>query len=109
VLVGWVFFRAETLPAALTILRAMAGLAHPGAAVPGVRMFVDNEVVVAAALGIVGSAPWLPALGRRLSARRDDGAPGIELLRLVGLAAVFVGAVTLMAAGSYSPFIYFRF
>jgi alginate O-acetyltransferase complex protein AlgI len=109
VLVGWVFFRAETLPAALTMLRAMAGLAHPATAVPGVRMFVDNEVVLAAALGIVGSAPWLPALGRRLAPRRDAGAPGLELVRLVGLAAVFVGAVTLMAAGSYSPFIYFRF
>jgi hypothetical protein len=30
-------------------------------------------------------------------------------MRLAGLAAVLVGAVTLMAAGSYSPFIYFRF
>jgi alginate O-acetyltransferase complex protein AlgI len=109
VLVGWVFFRAETLPAALAMLRAMAGLAHPAAAVPGVGMFVDSEVVLAAALGLVGSAPWLPALGRRLRGRRDAGAPGLELVRLVGLAAVFVGAVTLMAAGSYSPFIYFRF
>src|SRR5262249_34700939 len=104
VLVGWVFFRAETLPGALAVLRAMAGLAHPTTAVPGVGMFVDSEVVVAAALGIVGSAPWLPALGRRLAPRRDAGAPGLELARLVGLCAVFVGALALMAAGSYSPF-----
>ena len=37
VMVGWVFFRAETLPAALAFLKAMAGAAAGGAdAVHGV-------------------------------------------------------------------------
>jgi alginate O-acetyltransferase complex protein AlgI len=109
VLVGWVFFRAETLSGALAVLRAMIGLARPSSAVPGVAMFVDTQVVIAAALGIIGSAPWLPALAKRLDDSRFAGTVPLELGRLLGLAGIFAGAVMLMAAGSYSPFIYFRF
>ena len=108
VLVSWVFFRADSLGGALTFLRAMAGGAHPTQAVPGVRMFVDAEVILAAALGIVGSTPILPALRRRFEARG-----GLETARaaagFVGLMGVFAYSVMMMAAGSYSPFIYFRF
>jgi alginate O-acetyltransferase complex protein AlgI len=99
VLVSWVFFRAATLPAALSFLRALTGSASPTQTVPGVRMF---------ALGIVGSTPIFPALRRRW----DDwgGASTFrEAASLVGLMGVFAYSVMLMAAGSYSPFIYFRF
>jgi alginate O-acetyltransferase complex protein AlgI len=108
VLLSWVFFRAATLPAALSFLRALAGSASPTQTVPGVRMFVDTEVILAAALGIVGSTPIFPALRRRW----DDwggAATFREAAGLVGLMGVFAYSVMLMAAGSYSPFIYFRF
>ncbi|MEA2696308.1 MAG: alginate O-acetyltransferase complex protein AlgI [Myxococcales bacterium] len=107
VLVSWVFFRADTLTSAMSFLRAMADVAHPTQAAPGIRLFVDNEVILAALVGIVGSAPILPALRRRLEAasvpRSWDAA------RMIGLMSIFIYSVMLMAAGSYSPFIYFRF
>ena len=75
-------------------------------------MFVDAEVVGAALLGAVGSAPVFPALRRWFERVSDGGsrvAGPLEAARLAGLLGVFVYAVSLMAAGSYSPFIYFRF
>jgi alginate O-acetyltransferase complex protein AlgI len=108
VLVSWVFFRADSLAGAITFLRAMAGGAHPTQTVPGVRMFVDAEVLLAAALGIIGSTPILPALRRRLEARAGLQTAG-QAAGFVGLMSVFAYAVMMMAAGSYSPFIYFRF
>jgi alginate O-acetyltransferase complex protein AlgI len=112
VLVSWVFFRADTLTAAIGFLGALFGLARPTEVVPGARMFVDAQVVVAAALGVVGSAPVFPALRRwfeRVEVARSSVATPLEAVRLAGLLGVFVYAVSLMAAGSYSPFIYFRF
>jgi alginate O-acetyltransferase complex protein AlgI len=112
VLVSWVFFRVETLTSALVFLRALAGGAHPTQAVPGLPMFVDNEVLLSAALGLVGSVPVFPALARRLEtllAVRAGRETSFQALRLVGLMSVFAYSVMLMAAGSYSPFIYFRF
>jgi alginate O-acetyltransferase complex protein AlgI len=108
VLVSWVFFRADSLTSAFGFLRAMAGAAHPAGAVPGVRMFVDAEVGLAFVLGFVGSTPVLASLVNRLRAGPAWGAP-LQAARLVGLMGVFAYAVMLMAAGSYSPFIYFRF
>jgi len=112
VLVSWVFFRADDLSTALGFLRALAGGAHPTQVVPGVRMFVDAQVVGAALLGAVGSAPVFPALRRWFERVSDGGsraAGPLEAARLAGVLGVFIYAVSLMAAGSYSPFIYFRF
>ena len=114
VLVSWVFFRADTLTSALATLRAMAGSAHPVQSVPGIRMFVDAEVILAGVLGLVGSTPVMAAVMRWAQSRsRAGGAPhlgpSVEAARLLGLMGVFVYSVMLMAAGSYSPFIYFRF
>ena len=57
VLVSWVFFRADTLSASVAFLRAMAGAAHPTQTVPGVAMFVDNEVVAGGVAGDRGRDP----------------------------------------------------
>jgi alginate O-acetyltransferase complex protein AlgI len=108
VLVSWVFFRADTLTSALSFLRALAGAAHPTQVVPGVRAFVDGEVVVSAILGIVGSAPVLPAVTRAWEARGTH-VEARATVRLIGLLSIFAYSVMLMAAGSYSPFIYYRF
>jgi len=63
--------------------------------------------------------PWLPAFSRwreRLVARRlarGQGAGlfdlGLELSSIAGLVAVFVASAMMLSAGTYNPFIYFRF
>jgi alginate O-acetyltransferase complex protein AlgI len=110
VLVSWVFFRADSLSTSVAFLRAMAGAARPIQAAPGVAMFVDTEVLLAGMLGIVGSTPIVRALQRWSTARADTQLDWrLQATRFVCLMAIFSYSVMLVAAGSYSPFIYFRF
>jgi alginate O-acetyltransferase complex protein AlgI len=116
VLIGWVFFRAESLSAALTYLQTMAGLASSGPARTAypISYFLNVETLVSLALGIVLSTPVYPAFQRwwqRNQARLTFPATdylfnAVYALALFGL---FTMAVMYLAADTYNPFIYFRF
>ena len=114
---GWVFFRADTLAAALVYLRALAGgsPAMPTAYSP--VFFLTNDVVLAVAAGLAGALPLAPVLGR---CRERWAAPAPGVARIAGdwaaalvssaaQAALLVASCLQIAAGTYSPFIYFRF
>jgi alginate O-acetyltransferase complex protein AlgI len=112
VAVGWVFFRAETLTAAFGFLAAMAGFGS-GAA-QQVRFFLDPVALGAILIGVVGSAPivpWLQTKSQRWKEFRGASlVQGVfELGSLAGLLVVLFVSITLSAAGTYNPFIYFRF
>jgi len=113
VMIGWVFFRAETLPGAVGVLTAMSGLAHPQPTIYDVRWYLTPEVLAAMVAGAVAATPIGPALARAWSADREP-----EHVRLawlpsaavtVGLFVLLAASVMLSAARTYNPFIYFRF
>jgi alginate O-acetyltransferase complex protein AlgI len=110
VMIGWVFFRAETLPAAVVFLKSMAG---QGQALPTpltVWFYLTPELWVALAAGVIGSTPWVPALAAR--AARPPGpwrAEGIELAGTLALVALLGACILQISARTYNPFIYFRF
>ncbi|HEY4908542.1 MAG TPA: MBOAT family O-acyltransferase, partial [Methylomirabilota bacterium] len=110
VMVGWVFFRAESLHQAGGYLAAMAGFATGSGLEQHVGLQLNAIVALALAAGVLGSAPLLPRLARW---RRDIATMEVRVLveagRLAGLAVLFVASAMLMAAGTYNPFIYFRF
>jgi len=110
VMVGWVFFRAENLPAALAYLQAMFGLGH--GEMPALRLswFLTPEVRLALLAGIIGSMPIVPFLREwteRAAASWQRWTT--EFAGALALVAVFVAAMLQVAARSYNPFIYFRF
>ncbi len=114
VMVGWVFFRADSLEAAFGMLGAMAG---GGAGLPttfGASWYLTPEVWLALGAGVLGAGPLAPAL----VARHLRPATGVEVPRFGPLASagavavlllLFSASLLLSAAGTYSPFIYFRF
>jgi alginate O-acetyltransferase complex protein AlgI len=110
VLIGWVFFRADTLAGAVGFLKALAGLS-PAAPTPfTVGFYLTSELWLVLAAGIIGSMPWVPALAARLApppgaARRY----GLELLGTAALVALLGASIINVAARTYNPFIYFRF
>jgi alginate O-acetyltransferase complex protein AlgI len=112
VMVGWVFFRADSLASAGGLLQAMAGFSPARPTPYGVAWYLTPEVAVALAAGVVGSTPLWPALAARLARAASDGGRLGALpsaLACAALAAIFAGCVMLIAAHTYNPFIYFRF
>ncbi|MCW5893554.1 MAG: MBOAT family protein [bacterium] len=112
VLVGWVFFRADSWPQAAAMLRAMVGLGAAESVQFHVALYADHLVLLAMAAGIVAATPLAPA-ARASLARLKERAPQHALVgEFVGFAAVaglFLLAAARLAAGTYNPFIYFRF
>jgi alginate O-acetyltransferase complex protein AlgI len=112
VMVGWVFFRAPTLPVAIGYLGALAGARAmtPGAYTLG--WYLTPDLVIALIAGALGSTPIVPAL----AAWRDRAAEGGRRLALAlvpaytaALALLLVASIMQIAARTYNPFIYFRF
>jgi alginate O-acetyltransferase complex protein AlgI len=109
VLFTWLLFRADSFTYALAYLHA---LVRQGPA-PRLGFWgaVDHEMLLAFAIGCVLATPLL---ARRVEAALRDaswaprtafGAAAVP----VALALIFIASASKLAAGTYNPFIYFRF
>lgn len=104
VIIGWVFFRSETLGDAIVYLGALAGLQgwenprHP------IQLYITSEALLAGGAAIFLSMP----LYARLRGLLEDGVGGFAL-RLPLLAVLLYGSLMKISSGTYNPFIYFRF
>jgi len=110
-MIGWVFFRADTLPGAIAFLKAMAGATTAAPTAYTVWWYLTPELWLALAAGAIGSTPWVPALAGWLAGRRPEGGPGwgVALVGSATLAALLLASIMNVAARTYNPFIYFRF
>lgn len=118
VMVGWVFFRADTLPHALDYLRVMA---DPFAAPPlpvATLVRLDPQTLAAIGLGVIFAVPTLPWLLDRLRTPRLDPArnleprldtQGVHVLATPVLIAGLLLSVAVLAGTTLNPFLYFRF
>ncbi len=115
VLIGWVFFRAESLDFALAYLRALAGSAPASGTLVLTSAVVNPLFWTCLVAGIIGSAPVVPWLLARIErARAATAAPALfEFWHGVAssllLIALFVLCAGALSAGTHNPFIYFRF
>jgi alginate O-acetyltransferase complex protein AlgI len=117
VAIAWVFFRAETIPQALSFLACLFGLGGAESDLYRAADFIDIETRLVAIAGVLGATPFLPWLAERLRSFADNLADEsgrsfriiLQTANFSGLCILFLGAITLVAADSYNPFIYFRF
>jgi alginate O-acetyltransferase complex protein AlgI len=110
VMIGWVFFRADTLAYAIDFLGAMAGLgsARPTAFPPA--FYLTPELWLALIAGAIGSMPWVKALSTRIERDPDPSRrTPMQALGAAALVALLVASILQVAARTYNPFIYFRF
>jgi alginate O-acetyltransferase complex protein AlgI len=117
VLIGWVFFRANTFTAAGEFLQRMTFLGGNESAFFTLTQCVDRTLVIALAVGLLGSMPlasWMgTAIDRAGATARGGRVWLVDLAAGVGefaaMVAIFLASTALSAAGTYNPFIYFRF
>ena len=109
---GWVLFRCETLAQAGHFYAALAGFGPGDPGRTPVAEFLDPFVAFMLVVGIVFATP----LARRVGRWRDEASAIAGLQGKVALAldmgwigVVFFLSTAFLAAGTYNPFIYFRF
>jgi D-alanyl-lipoteichoic acid acyltransferase DltB (MBOAT superfamily) len=125
VVIGWVFFRSDDLPAAFSMLRAMTGIAHTGsltalAAEPSAGVDLRLAfMLIGALLALVWLAPntqeltayvpfqteHLRAYPRRVPQTRLRWRPSPRWAAFAGCAA----AASLLSLSKVSEFLYFQF
>jgi alginate O-acetyltransferase complex protein AlgI len=105
VVVGWVLFRSDSLGQAGRFLSAMAS-PHPGSVSAAVDAALTSKTELALAIGLASFLlPRELVMGKVLQGRWT-GAPLVA--RMAVIAVLPLAAIT-VAAGSFSPFLYFRF
>ena len=121
VVVGWTFFRIEHLPDALNYLKSMFGAG--AATVPSSKwlFYFSFEQQLTLVIGIIGAMPvyqLFPLLGEKLdrfpwwgglTKHQEWMQKGGETVKVALLAGIFALSILYIAAGTYNPFIYFRF
>ncbi len=114
---GYVMFRAETVGYAFPYLGAMYGFAQGTGAGHSINFYVQLDTILAMAFGFIGGAPILPYIDRKIRGAfekyRGRGVlimermyPAVQILLLVVILGL---SILKLSAGSYNPFIYFRF
>lgn len=107
VMLGWVLFRADSVPHALAYWRAMFGLQplDAGAVVPW-QMYFGASAGTALVVGVVLAVWRLRQPWRRPAGVLGGAVLGVQSL-VLGLA--FLLCIASLASNTYNPFIYFRF
>ena len=113
VLLGWVLFRAESLPLVVSYLSAMSGIGVPAGEDTTALLFLGQKAVFYAA-AILFSAPVVPQLKKALDGmRRKNGTAVIPILcdavYPVLMLAMFLVCSAYLLKSHYNPFIYFNF
>jgi alginate O-acetyltransferase complex protein AlgI len=109
VLFGWVWFRANDFPEAITIFRSLLGLNGFEAMSPQMMIALNPFAVTALVTGaLLGLWKWrLPRL--REAARRLGGNVGLALVDNAWVLALLILCLFEVGADAYSPFLYYRF
>ena len=116
VVIGWVFFRAESLTQATSIIKKMFIPSGNKEVLLHTQNFINNEVTIVFLLGCFLSTPLINYIffgkGRKWSTLMDlEKMPKtkFDIFWKIFLLIVFIIALSKLVNESYNPFIYFRF
>ncbi len=106
VVIGWIFFRAETLPEAGNFLHAMFSFTSEGETISlsTKLIFIGFLAILFSFMGIVSSIELLPKKAVFLVNNL-----GVTILVSLGCIALMMVNVAEITSAGFNPFIYFRF
>jgi len=117
VMFGWVIFRCDSLPQAISFMTIMLGGGQQITDYSLVSLYLDNKSRFEIFLAIIFAFPLYHYLVRlkQLVVQKSSGAAAAALnisiytIQLIFLSTISYFTVISLAAGVYNPFIYFRF
>jgi alginate O-acetyltransferase complex protein AlgI len=105
VIVGWVFFRAETFNDAIVYLQHLFTPTTDGNYIPFI--YVNNYFVFVLCLAIIFAAPVRKVISQKFNPEKFES---IQLISTYGFHFVLLlFSIMELAQSSYNPFIYYRF
>ena len=117
VLAGWVLFRAESFPHAVTFLTTMLALGPKAVDAQPLARYLSHQVAWPLGFGIIFAAPVWDATKRWLTQISAAWPQPVQLgglafglvLETILVVALLVISAAWLAGGTYNPFIYYRF
>ncbi len=117
VMIGWVFFRAESLEQALAYLKSLANFSTSPYLDAKLFATMNTEFYIALFVGIIFSYPIVPRLFSQYSYRLEQAKVSTRLLigsittagTIVWISFVIIYSSAQLMSGSHNPFLYFRF
>lgn len=114
VMIGWVFFRSESLSQAIQYLGSMVGITNASGVKYYTLLYFDLKILVILIMGIAIAMPIASWLGFQLKKRSNTSRfsalrPAIYTGHYVLLVSLFLFSAASLASGTYNPFIYYRF
>jgi alginate O-acetyltransferase complex protein AlgI len=115
VMIGWVFFRAGSTRLAIGYFAALAGMGADPTPSYNAASFMRSPSTAATimVIAIVLAFPVRQAFERRVVANLHGPWRGVALALAFAYASLliflFIVAISLVAANTYNPFLYFRF
>lgn len=100
IVIGWVFFRAETLAQAIQYIIAMFTINQQSWI--DCYAMLNKQYIFCLFLGLLFSIPVVQKLKEKFSGR-------LEFLYDIILIICFIIAISYMVGSGFSPFLYFRF
>jgi alginate O-acetyltransferase complex protein AlgI len=120
VVFAWVFFRSDSLSYAISFINAMTGLGGGDSLVYHTGLYWTREVMLVLVVAVIAATPVFPRILRRLflapgirAGQLFSAHPSLQVLwstfGIAALALILLASGMNLAAGTFNPFIYFRF
>jgi len=106
IIIAWVFFRSDNITHSFSYLMAMGGFGKGDDIQFNIWMYSGHEVWLVLLIAILGVAPVQIVLEKT---RINIPINFVSSSRFLYLGIVFWVSASYLAAGTYNPFIYFRF
>ncbi len=107
VLIGWVFFRIEDFNTAFQYIGKMFGISQNNNAYW--LSYINNESLLILLIATLFSSTFFIKIKQFISNKFNNNLLLINILYDIILLSMFLLCIAYINAGSYSPFIYFRF
>lgn len=113
VIIGWVFFRVETLPEAIAFIQTMFDFTR--LSTPSIYYFqaVSNEAFYAFIVALLLCVPIYPFMQKKLVIYKNSTSIraifAAELSKLLLVSSLLALCLLKLSSSTYNPFIYFRF
>ena len=109
VMIGWVFFRADTLDHSILYLKKMFYLVPSGdSTVFYASNFINIQTVIIAVLALVFSFPIFPFVKNKFKEVYSNSI-ALQAVYYCGLICLLYIVMMYLSVDTYNPFIYFRF